>query len=109
MEHISCNILLAYILFPKNKPIVMAKKYSTAAEKKVGKVMKEFKSGKLKSSSGEKVTNRKQAIAIGISEARENGLKTPAKKSAAKKTAAKKTATKRSAARKTATKKKTSK
>lgn len=37
---------------------------------KVGKVMKEFKSGELKSSSGQKVTNPKQAIAIGLSEAR---------------------------------------
>lgn len=40
---------------------------------KVGKVMHEFKEGKLKSSSGQKVTNRKQAIAIGLSEAREAG------------------------------------
>ena len=36
---------------------------------KVQKVMREFKSGKLKSSSGQKVTNPKQAIAIGLSEA----------------------------------------
>ena len=36
---------------------------------KVGKVMREFKAGKLKSSSGQKVTNPKQAIAIGLSEA----------------------------------------
>ncbi len=63
----------------------MGKKYSAAAEKKIGKVMHEFKEGKLKSSSGDKVTNRKQAIAIGISEAEESGLKVPAlKKKAAK-------------------------
>lgn len=37
---------------------------------KVGKVMREFKEGKLKSSSGQKVTNPKQAIAIGLSEAK---------------------------------------
>jgi hypothetical protein len=55
-------------------------KYSEKAQDKVGKVMHEFKEGKLKSSSGEKVTNRKQAIAIGISEAREKGLKVPPKK-----------------------------
>ncbi|MGE8554084.1 MAG: DUF6496 domain-containing protein [Chryseobacterium jejuense] len=55
-------------------------KYSDKAQDKVGKVMHEFKEGKLKSSSGEKVTNRKQAIAIGISEAREEGLKVPSKK-----------------------------
>jgi hypothetical protein len=55
-------------------------KYSEKAQDKVGKVMHEFKKGKLKSSSGEKVTNRKQAIAIGISEAKEKGLKVPKKK-----------------------------
>lgn len=41
----------------------------TKGQKKVGKVMSEFKAGKLKSSSGKKVTNPKQAIAIGLSEA----------------------------------------
>jgi hypothetical protein len=51
------------------------KKYSDKAQEKVGKVMKEFKEGKLKSGSGDKVTSRKQAIAIGISEAKEEGLK----------------------------------
>lgn len=56
------------------------KKYSDEAEKKIGKVMHEFKEGKLKSSSGEKVTKRKQAVAIGISEAKEEGLKVPKKK-----------------------------
>lgn len=60
------------------------KKYSEAAQKKVGKVMQEFKEGKLKSSSGQKVTDRKQAIAIGISEAREAGLKVPKQKKAKK-------------------------
>ncbi len=55
-------------------------KYSEKAQEKVGKVMKEFKKGKLKSSSGEKVTNRKQAVAIGISEAKEAGLKVPKQK-----------------------------
>ncbi|MCU7618907.1 DUF6496 domain-containing protein [Chryseobacterium sp. PBS4-4] len=56
-------------------------KYSEKAQEKVGKVMKEFKEGKLKSSSGEKVTDKKQAVAIGISEAKEKGLKVPEKKS----------------------------
>ncbi len=68
----------------------MEKKYSEAASKKIGKVIKEFEKGKLKSSSGDKVTNRKQAIAIGISEAKEAGLKVPKKKTASKKTTAKK-------------------
>ncbi|WP_394666182.1 DUF6496 domain-containing protein [uncultured Chryseobacterium sp.] len=55
-------------------------KYSEKVQEKVGKVMHEFKEGKLKSSSGEKVTNRKQAVAIGISEAKQEGLKVPKKK-----------------------------
>jgi hypothetical protein len=63
----------------------MAKKYSTAAQKKIGKVMHEFKEGKLKSSSGDKVTKRDQAIAIGISEAKEANLKVPSQKSAVSK------------------------
>lgn len=58
----------------------MTKKYSTAAQQKIGKVLHEFKEGKLKSSSGNKVTDRKQAIAIGISEAKEKGLKVPIQK-----------------------------
>jgi hypothetical protein len=48
---------------------------------KVGKVMHEFKEGTLKSSSGDKVTDRKQAVAIGLSEARAAGADIPAKKS----------------------------
>lgn len=55
-------------------------KYSKKAQEKVGEVMDEFKEGKLKSSSGDKVTSRKQAVAIGISEAREDGLKVPKEK-----------------------------
>jgi Family of unknown function (DUF6496) len=55
-------------------------KYSKKAEDKIGKVMHEFKEGTLKSGkngSGGKVKSRKQAIAIGISEAREAGAKVP--------------------------------
>ena len=55
------------------------RKYSKAAQEKIGEVMHEFKEGNLKSSSGKKVTNRKQAIAIGISEAQQEGLKVPKK------------------------------
>ncbi|MFZ9320702.1 MAG: DUF6496 domain-containing protein [Ilumatobacteraceae bacterium] len=47
----------------------MAAKKPTKAQKKVEKVMSEYKSGALKSSSGKKVTSRKQAIAIAMSEA----------------------------------------
>jgi hypothetical protein len=51
-----------------------------AAGKKVEKVMHEFKHGELKSGSGKKVTSKKQAIAIGLSEARQSGASVPAKK-----------------------------
>lgn len=44
---------------------------------KVGKVLHEFKAGSLKSSSGQKVTNKKQAVAIALSEARQAGAKIP--------------------------------
>ena len=55
-------------------------KYSKKAQEKIGEVMHEFKEGTLKSSSGDKVTERKQAIAIGISEAEQAGLKVTKKK-----------------------------
>ena len=55
-------------------------KYGKAAGKKVGKAMHEYKKGKLKSGrSGRKVKNPKQAIAIGLSEARRQGAKVPKK------------------------------
>jgi len=57
-------------------------KYSKKARQKVKKVMHEKKEGTLKSGrSGKKVTSRKQAIAIGLSEARKAGAKVPRKKS----------------------------
>jgi hypothetical protein len=60
----------------------MATKYSKGAQRKVEKVMRERKRGTLKSgNSGKKVTSRKQAIAIGLSEARRAGKKVPKKKS----------------------------
>lgn len=54
-------------------------KYSPKAQEKVEKAMHEFKHGDLKSSTGRTVTNRKQAVAIGLSEARETGAKVPKK------------------------------
>jgi hypothetical protein len=66
-------------------------KYSKKAEKKISDVMHEYGKGKLKSGgSGKTVKDRKQAIAIAISEARESGAKVPKKKSATKKKAARK-------------------
>jgi hypothetical protein len=56
-------------------------RYGKTAQKKVEKVMRERKRGTLRSGgSGKKVTSRKQAIAIGLSEARRAGAKVPRKK-----------------------------
>jgi hypothetical protein len=76
----------------------MMAKYGKKAQAKVRKVMHERKTGTLRSGgSGKKVTSRKQAIAIGLSEARQEGDKVPPKKTAkksAKKAPAKKSAKK---------------
>jgi len=64
--------------------LIMAK-YGKKASKKVEKAMHERKKGTLKSGSGKKVTSKKQAIAIGLSEARKAGGKVPKKKSSSKK------------------------
>ncbi|MEP6764263.1 MAG: DUF6496 domain-containing protein [Gemmatimonadaceae bacterium] len=64
------------------------RKYGPKASKKIGRVMQEYSEGKLKSGkggAGGKVTSRKQAIAIGISEARAEGDKVPSQKRATKK------------------------
>ena len=64
----------------------MASKYGKKASQKVEKAMHEKKRGTLKSGrSGKKVTSRKQAIAIGLSEARREGGKVPSKKSSSSK------------------------
>lgn len=55
-------------------------KYSKKASEKVEETMHEMKEGKLKSGSGKKVTSKKQAVAIGLSEARKEGAKVPKKK-----------------------------
>jgi hypothetical protein len=58
----------------------MPRKYSSKAQSSVNKAMHERKHGELKSGkSGKKVTSRKQAIAIGLSEARKKGARVPAK------------------------------
>ena len=83
------------IIFPINGRNVMARKYSKGSAAKVKRAMKKRKAGTLKSGrSGKKVTSRKQAIAIGLSEARAAGKKVPKKKTAKKKTGKKKTAKK---------------
>ena len=60
-------------------------KYGKKASEKVEKAMHERKKGTLKSGSGKKVKSKKQAIAIGLSEARKAGGKVPKKKSSSKK------------------------
>lgn len=57
-----------------------SKKYGAKASESVEREMKAFKKGELKSGSGRKVTNPKQAVAIGLSEARKAGAKVPPKK-----------------------------
>ena len=69
-------------------------KYSKKAGEKVEQAMKEMKKGKLRTGRiGKKVTDPKQAIAIGLSEAREEGAKVPYKSFTNKKTTRKKTTT----------------
>jgi len=60
----------------------MPKKAATKGQRKIHKVMSEKKEGTLKSGSGKKVTSRKQAVAIALSEARKSGAKIPKKKKA---------------------------
>ena len=63
----------------------MARKYAKKASQKVKRAMTERKKGTLRSGrSGKKVTSRKQAIAIGLSEARQAGAKVPKKKSSSR-------------------------
>ena len=69
----------------------MARRYSKKASSDVGRAMKKRKAGTLKSGrSGRKVKSRKQAIAIGLSEARAKGRKVPKKASKKRKVAKKK-------------------
>jgi hypothetical protein len=85
-------------------------KYAKKASKKVARAMRERKRGTLKSGgSGKTVKSRKQAIAIGLSEARRAGAKVPAKKGGAKKSSAKSSGARKSSAKKTSAKKSSAK
>jgi hypothetical protein len=68
-------------------------KYGKSASKSVESAVRRTKKGTLKSGSGRKVTSRKQAIAIGLSEARDKGAKVPPRKTSS--STAKKSATKK--------------
>ena len=83
-------------------------KYGKKASEKVEETMRERKRGTLRSGSGKKVTSKKQAIAIGLSEARRAGGKVPSKKSSGKKSA-KKSSSRKSTGRKSSGRKSSSK
>ena len=83
-------------------------KYGKKASEKVEETMRERKRGTLRSGSGKKVTSKKQAIAIGLSEARRAGGKVPSKKTSAKKSA-KKSSSRKSTGRKSSGRKSSSK
>ena len=70
-------------------------KYGKSAQKRVKSAMSRKKKGTLKSGSGRRVTSRKQAIAIGLSEAREKGAKVPPRKSSSRRGARKSTSTRK--------------
>ena len=81
-------------------------KYGKKAQDKVEKAMHERKHGTLKSGgSGKKVKSRKQAIAIGLSEARREGDKVPPRKSSSKKSSPKKRSSSKKSSRKSSSKK----
>ncbi len=72
-----------------------SKKYGDKASKTVASAMRRRKRGTLKSGSGATVKSRKQAIAIGLSEAREKGAKVPPKRTGARKGARKASSSKK--------------
>ena len=83
-------------------------KYGKTSKRKVKRAMHEYKRGKLKSGrSGKKVKSRKQAIAIGLSEARQRGAKVPSKKSSSKRTSKKSSSARKSSSRRKSSSKRT--
>ena len=80
------RFLLSEVREGSPRRCIVARKYGKKAGQKVKRAMDERKSGTLRSGrSGRKVRSRKQAIAIGLSEARKAGAKVPRKKKAARK------------------------
>ena len=77
------------------------KRYGKAASKRVESAMRRRKRGTLRSGSGRKVTSRKQAIAIGLSEAREKGAKVPRQRTGSKRGGGRKSGGRKSGGRKT--------
>ena len=92
---IKMQLRLAFFSRMTRKNLTTMAKYGKTAQRKVKKAMHERKSGTLKSGrSGKKVTSRKQAIAIGLSEARKRGAKVPSKKTGRSRKTGRKTAKK---------------
>lgn len=79
-------------------------KYGKKAQQSVEQAMRRMKEGKLKTGAGKKVKNRKQAVAIGLSEAREKGAKVPSLNKKGQRPAAKKSPGRTSKRKKTASK-----
>ena len=75
------------------------RRYGKAASKRVESTMRRRKKGTLKSGSGRKVKSRKQAIAIGLSEARKKGAKVPRKRTGRKSSGGRKSGRKKSSSR----------
>ena len=71
------QVVIAHAITLKS---TMMAKYSKKAGEKVEETMHEMKEGNLKTGAGKKVTSKKQAIAIGLSEAKKEGAKVPKKK-----------------------------
>jgi hypothetical protein len=85
------------------------KKYGKAAGKRVASAMRRKKKGTLRSGrSGKKVTSRKQAIAIGLSEAREKGAKVPRKRGGKKSSSGRKSSGRKASGRKSTSRKSSS-
>ena len=82
-------------------------KYGRKASEKVERAMHERKRGTLRSGSGQKVKSRKQAIAIGLSEARKAGGKVPKRKSTSRRSASRKSSSSTSSSRKSTARKRT--
>ena len=80
-------------------------KYGRSASKNVASAMRRKKKGTLKSGSGRAVKSRKQAIAIGLSEAREKGAKVPSRKTSSRKSSGRKTSSRKSSTRKSSARK----
>jgi hypothetical protein len=78
------SVALVSTRFASDNPEVHMAKYGKSASRTVKSAMRRKKKGTLKSGSGRKVTSRKQAIAIGLSEAREKGAKVPSRGSSRK-------------------------